>query len=326
MYVWVYLPHAEPLVSTLVFMSLFAGDYLQRWINPERSWACVGAASCVKIWPGIRFVSTFRTSDLVLFQKRLSGVFCFLALRIVEIYSRRLQGTREKSCQSTCFWCFFSSPARTLFDLTRFMFVVQFRRGWPNKSPWRSPRPCSPPGSASSSRQRTYSMSVRLQTFTSFRLFDASFPPLSCTSLSFISLLHLCFLFLSTVFGFMSVIAITSFTSRTFALPLLSSDLCSPPQSHVHGDARRSEDEQQNRHQHHVGGLQGGSENPRRVSDADQELRRTKLLLLLPDITSTCVCVCVQRVCVRLVSIVRTVVFSPTTGRTLTPFPIKDPF
>ncbi len=55
--------------------------------------------------------------------------------------------------------CFHLS-AQMLFVLW-LMFVhvsvrPQFRRGWPNRSLWRSLRPCSPPGSAWSSRQRMY--------------------------------------------------------------------------------------------------------------------------------------------------------------------------
>lgn len=37
-------------------------------------------------------------------------------------------------------------------------FDLQFRRGWPNRSPWLSPRPCSPPGWVWSSRPRTCSI------------------------------------------------------------------------------------------------------------------------------------------------------------------------
>lgn len=47
--------------------------------------------------------------------------------------------------------------SRPLVSSNPVLFDLQFRRGWPNRSPWLSPRPCSPPGWVWSSRPRTCS-------------------------------------------------------------------------------------------------------------------------------------------------------------------------
>lgn len=123
-------------------------------------------------------------------------------------------------------------PGRCLFCLTWFMFVLQFRRGWPNKSLWRSPRPCNPPGSASSSRRRTCvhththtspHSSVRHFTYFEFLHFHVFTsppfpaplfhpPPLCLLSLGSLSLnLSLCFLWFISSFYLL-----LSFTSSLF--------------------------------------------------------------------------------------------------------------
>lgn len=43
---------------------------------------------------------------------------------------------------------------------------------------------------------------------------------------------------------------------------------CSALQAHVHGDARRPEDEQPHGDQHHAGNLPGGPQNPGGVPDS----------------------------------------------------------